>query len=111
MVRETLADGLVSELSTAAEAIGIGEASLAAALGDGQTIAEVARANGVKPRRVVTALVARVVADVAAEIRRGELSPGQVRWLVALATQRAEDQVVSPFPPIEFRPRGTLSGA
>jgi hypothetical protein len=104
MVIETLADGLVSELSTAAAVIGIGEDSLAAALGDGQSIADVARANGVKPRRVVTALVARVVADMGAEIRRGELSPDQVRWLVALATLRAEDQVACPFPSIEFRP-------
>jgi hypothetical protein len=102
MAIETLANGLVSELATAAAVIGIGERSLAVALADGRTIAEVARANGVKPRRVVTALVARVVADMAAEIRRGELSRDQVRWLVALATWRAEDQVTSPFPSIGF---------
>jgi hypothetical protein len=94
---------IVSELSVAAHAIGIGEAALAAALSDGRTIAQVARANGVKPRRVVTALVSRVVADVAADIRRGDLSADQVRWLVALATWRAEDQVTSTFPAIEFR--------
>jgi F0F1-type ATP synthase membrane subunit c/vacuolar-type H+-ATPase subunit K len=110
MVSETLADGLVSELSAAAAAIGIGQATLAAALADGQTIAQVARANGVKPRRVVTALVARAVADVAADIRRGDLSPDQVRWLVALATRRAEDQVTSEYPPIEFRPASVAAG-
>jgi hypothetical protein len=98
------ADGLVSELSTAAAAIGIAEEALAEALSDGQTIAEVARANGVKPRRVVTALVSRVVADVAADIRRGDLSQDQIRWLVALATWRAEGQVTSPFPAVAFRP-------
>ena len=109
MLSETLEDRrawpggeLVSELSIAAQAIGIGEAALAAALSDGQSIARVARRNGVKPHRVVTALVSRVVADVAAEIRRGDLSADQVRWLVALATWRAEDQVASTFPPIEF---------
>ena len=109
MVSETLEDRrawlggeLVSELSVAAQAIGIGEAALAAALSDGQSIAQVARRNGVKPHRVVTALVSRVVADVAADIRRGDLSADHVRWLVALATCRAEDQVASTFPPIEF---------
>jgi hypothetical protein len=69
----------------------------------------VARANGVKARRVVTALVSRVVADVAADIRRGDLSADQVRWLVALATWRAEDQVTSVFPPTEFRPASLAS--
>jgi hypothetical protein len=109
MLSETLEDRrawpggeLVSELSIAAQAIGIGEVALAAALSDGQSIAQVARLNGVKPHRVVTALVSRVVAEVAAEIRRGDLSADQVRWLVALATWRAEDQVASTFPPIEF---------
>ena len=111
MVSQTLADRpawpadeLVSELSIAAKAIGIDEAALATALTDGLTIAQVARLNGVKPRRVVTALVSHVVADVAADIRRGDLSSDQIRWLVALATWRAEHQVTSAFPPIEFRP-------
>jgi hypothetical protein len=102
------ADELVSELSIAAEVIGIDEAALAAALTDGLTIAQVARLNGVKPRRVVTRLVSHVVADVAADIRRGDLSSDQIGWLVALATWRAEHQVTSAFPPIEFRP-GSLA--
>lgn len=115
MVSETLADpqawpaeGLVSELSIAATAIGIEEAALAAALSDGQTIAKVARANKVKPRRVVTALVSHVVAEMAADIRRGDLSGDQIGRLVALATWRAEDLITSVFPPIEFRP-GSLA--
>jgi hypothetical protein len=115
MVSQTLADRpawradeLVSELSIAAKAIGVDEAALATALGDGLTIAQVARLNGVKPRRVVIALVSYVVADVAADIRRGDLSSDQIQWLVVLATWRAEHQVTSAFPPIEFRP-GTLA--
>jgi hypothetical protein len=115
MVSQTLADRqawpadeLVSELSIAAKAIGIDEAALATALTDGLTIAQVARLNGVKPRRVVIALVSYVVADVAADIRRGDLSSDQIQWLVTLATWRAEHQVTSAFPPIEFRP-GSLA--
>jgi hypothetical protein len=98
------ADELVSELSIAAKAIGIDEAALATALADGLTIAQVARLHGVKPRRVVTTLVSHVVADVAADIRRGDLNSDQIGWLVALATWRAEQQVTCAFPPIEFRP-------
>jgi phosphoglycerate dehydrogenase-like enzyme len=111
MVYETLdsrqawpADELVSELPIVAEVIGMGEAALVAALGDGQTIAQVARVHGVKPRRVVKALVSQAVVDMAADIRGGDLTADQVRWLVALATWRAEDLVTSTFPPIEFRP-------
>jgi hypothetical protein len=116
MVSQTLADRpawpadeLVSELSIAATAIGIDEAALATALTDGLTIAQVARLNGVKPRRVVIALVSHVVADVAADIRRGDLSSDQIQWLVALATWRAEHLVTSAFPPIQFRPGSLVS--
>jgi hypothetical protein len=106
------ADELVSELSVAAGAMGIDEASLATALGNGQTMAEVALVHGVKQRQVIRALVSHVVASAADDIHRGDLSPDQVTWLVALATWRAEQQVTSAFPPIEFRPRpeAALSG-
>lgn len=105
------ADELVSELSIAASAMGIDEATLATALSRGQTMAQVARANGVKERRVVRALVGCVVASVADDIRRGNLSPDQVTWLVALATWRAEQLVASAFPSIEFQPQlGSFSG-
>ncbi len=96
-------DDLVSELSITAAAIGIEDADLTAALGAGKTVAEVARAHGVSVRRVMIALVSDAVQEVAADVRRGELSPGHVRWIVALATQRAQDQVTSTFPEVGFR--------
>jgi hypothetical protein len=96
-------DNLVSELSIAAEAIGIDGEVLAAALGEGETIAQVAARYGVNAHRVVVALVSDAVAEVAADVRRGELTPEHVRWLVALATRRAEDQIASKFPPLGFR--------
>jgi hypothetical protein len=99
------ADELVSELSIAARAIGIDEATLATALGNGQTMAQVARVNGVTQRQVVRALVSSVVASAADDIQCGDLSGDQVTWLVALATRRAEMQVTSAYPPIAFRPR------
>ena len=94
---------LISELSITAAAIGIADAELAAALSEGKTVAEVARAHGVSVRRVIVALVSDAVQEVAADVRSGELSPGHVRWLVALATQRAQDQVTSRFPEVGFR--------
>jgi hypothetical protein len=94
---------LVSELSIAAKAIGVDEEVLAAALGEGETIAQVAARNGVDAHRVVVALVTDSVAEVAADVRSGELAGKHVRWLVALATRRAEDQITSKFPPLGFR--------
>lgn len=105
------ADELVSELSVAARAIGIDEARLVSALSSGQTMAQVARANGVKEHQVVSALVSSVVASVADDIRRGDLNADQVTWLVSLATWRAEQQVTSTFPAIEFRPNAAVSQA
>jgi hypothetical protein len=98
------ADELVSEISVAARAMGVDEATLAAALSNGQTMAQVARVHGVKERRVVRALVSSVVASAADDIRRGELSTDQVTWLVTLATRRAEKQVTTAFPAMQFGP-------
>ncbi len=101
---------LVSELSITATAIGIDDADLAAALDEGKTVAEVALAHGVSVRRVIIALVSDAVQEVAADVRNGELSPRHVRWLVALATQRAQDQVTSRFPEVGFRRHAALPG-
>lgn len=98
------ADGLISELPIAANVIGIGQPELAMALDGGLTIAQVALMHGVKVRRVITALVSDVVAAMADEIRRGDLSADQVSWLVALASWRAEALVTSAFPGIGFWP-------
>lgn len=86
-------DEMVNELTMTARAIGIDEADLAMALADGQIIAEIAQARGMKPRQAVRALVSHVVASVADDIRRGALNADQVTWLVALATWYAEQQV------------------
>lgn len=51
--------GRAAAIRTAAEAIGIDADELRAALRDGQTIAQVAEANGVDPQDVIDALVAQ----------------------------------------------------
>src|SRR5260370_3542419 len=79
-------DELVSELAITAAAIGIDEKELAAALGDGKTVADVAAAHGVSVRRVIIALVSVAGQEGAAHVRPGVPSPRHVRWLVPLAT-------------------------
>ena len=96
---------LITDLSIAASVIGITEEDLTAALTGGKTIADVAAEHRADVHRVVVALVSDAVADVAADVRRGELTAGHVRWLVALATMRAEEQVITKFPPIGLRRR------
>jgi hypothetical protein len=94
----------VSELSIAAKTIGISEAALAVKLSSGQTTAQVARQNGVKPHRVVVALVSASVAEMAADIWQGNLTSDQVQRLVTLATARAVAQITCTFPALGFRP-------
>lgn len=83
----------VATLEEAAAAIGIEVTDLRTALQDGQTIAEVATANGVDPQTVIDALVAafnvkideavasgRITADLAAE--KKEAAPERITALV-----------------------------
>ncbi len=59
----------------AAKAIGIDAKELATALRDGKSIADVARANGVDPTKVVDALVKAGTARVDAAVVAGRLKP------------------------------------
>lgn len=65
-------------LSTAAEVIGISADDLRAALAEGQTLAEVAQANGVDPQRVIDALVAEAEQRITTMVNEGpqHLVPG-----------------------------------
>jgi urease gamma subunit len=56
--------GRAAAIRTAAEAIGIDADELRAALRDGQTIAQVAEANGVDPQDVIDALVAQATGRI-----------------------------------------------
>ena len=61
-------------LATAAEAIGISEDDLRAALDDGKTIAEVAKAHDVEPQAVIDALVKAASARIDARVADGDLT-------------------------------------
>ena len=62
-------------LATAAKAIGVSPEDLVAALKDGKSIADVAKAKGIDPATVVDALVKAGTARVDAAVKDGKLKP------------------------------------
>ena len=88
---------LVTDTSVAAKAIGISEADLVAALGKGQTIAQVAQSKGVNPQAVIDALVADGKAELADQVKNGQLTQAQADSEQAAVVQRATGQVNGTF--------------
>jgi hypothetical protein len=80
-------------LDTAADAIGIEPDELADALLDGQTIAEVATANGVEPQAVIDALVAEAEARLADLVADGRLDEQAAADRLARMTERITEAV------------------
>lgn len=73
--------GFFATLDAAAETIGITEDDLRDALRDGETIAEVAEAQGVEPQTVIDALVADATTRIDDAIADGELDADQAAEL------------------------------
>ncbi len=93
-------------LDTAAEAIGIEPEELRDALIDGQSLAEVAEANGVDRLAVVDALTAEVQTRIDAQIERGHIDQERADDLAAAAAERIEAMVDGSFErPEGFRGR------
>jgi hypothetical protein len=84
---------VVPPVEVAADAIGIEAADLVAALRDGQTIAEVAEANGVAPSVVVDAIVAAQRERLAGAVEEGELTQEEADELAATLEEQATDLV------------------
>ncbi|HEV8114603.1 MAG TPA: hypothetical protein VGP53_00080, partial [Acidimicrobiales bacterium] len=63
--------------ATAAKAIGSSEADLKTALGNGQSVAQVAQAKGVDPAKVISALVDEAKAKLAEEVKAGRITQAQ----------------------------------
>jgi hypothetical protein len=83
----------VTDTSVVAKAIGMTEADLISALQGGQTVAEVAKAKGVDVQKVIDALVADGMDELAAEVKAGTITQAQADAMKAEVTQRATDQV------------------
>ena len=85
-------------LQTAADAIGIETDELAAAIRDGQSIAEVAEANGVEPQVVIDALVDAASARIDQAAAEHDLDEDRVEQLKARLPELAETFVNGEFP-------------
>jgi hypothetical protein len=85
-------------LTTAAETIGIPADELRAALEDGQTLAEVATANGVEPQAVIDALVADVTTRLDEAVADGRIDQADADARLAELTERITTAVEEGFP-------------
>jgi len=82
----------VTDTSVVADAIGITEANLIAALNSGQTPADVAKANNVDVQVVIDALVKDGEQELADQVTAGTLTQAQADAQKAAVLQRATDQ-------------------
>ena len=82
-------------LDVAAATIGISESELVEAVRDGQSVAEVAEANGVEAQAVIEALVAEVNARVDEAVASGDLDVDRAATIKAEAVERITDFVNS----------------
>ena len=97
---------LIADLDTAAQAIGIDTDALHDALQEGQTLAEVAQANGVDPQAVVDAMVAAARSRITEDVSAGRLSQDEADRLLADIESRITDLVngVAPQGPPDGAP-------
>lgn len=86
-------------LDAAAEAIGISADDLRAALHDGQTIAEVAEANGVDVSTVADAMVADAQAHLADEVAEGHLTQDEADARLADLESHIDAMIDGELPP------------
>jgi prolyl-tRNA editing enzyme YbaK/EbsC (Cys-tRNA(Pro) deacylase) len=100
----------VTDTSVAAQAIGISESDLVTALNNGQTMADVAKANNVDPQKVIDALVADGKQELAAAVQAGTLTQAQSDSMATNLTQRVTDQVNGTFPAHRGRPDAPPAG-
>jgi hypothetical protein len=91
-------------LDVVSTTIGITEAELREALADGETIAEVAEANGVSAQTVIDALVEAINARVDEAVAAGNLDEDEAAEIKANAVDRATAIVNGEWPP--FPPGG-----
>jgi hypothetical protein len=84
-------------LDDAAEAIGIEMDELMQSLRDGQTLAQIAEANGVEPQAVIDAMVAAAQERIDAAVAAGRLDDAEAAERTADVTQRITELVNEGF--------------
>lgn len=105
---------MMADLDTAAQAIGIDADALRDALQGGQTLAEVAQANGVDPQTVIDALVAEAQARIADDVSAGRITQDDADQVLADLESHITDLVngVAPQGPPDGGPSfsGPMAG-
>ena len=96
-----------ASLDVAAATIGITEAELVSALREGQSVAEVAEANGVSAQTVIDALVSEINTRVDEALAAGTLDEERATEIKANAVEKATSWVNGELP---LLPRGGLFG-
>ena len=85
------------DFAAAADYVGVTEAELRASLEDGDTLAEIATANGKAAAGLVDALVAAAKADLAEKVAAGRLTEAQRTQILADLESRLADVVDGEF--------------
>lgn len=85
------------DFAAAADFLGVTEAKLRTSLENGDTLAEVAKANGKTAAGLVDALVAAAKADLAEKVAAGRLTEAQRTSIVADLESRLDDVVNGEF--------------
>ena len=80
-------------LTVVAETIGITEDDVLAGLQSGQTLAEIAEANGSSADAVIQAILADMTERAAAKVAAGEITQAEADEFLANATERVTDMV------------------
>ena len=97
-------------LPAVAEALGMSEEELRTALGDGQTIADIAAGRGVEVQTVVDAIVAAHRERLDEKVASGELTREQADEMLTHAEERAAAFVNGEPPAFHGRPHGGPRG-
>jgi hypothetical protein len=85
------------DFAAAADYLGVTEANLRASLEDGDTLAEIAKANGKTAAGLVDALVAAAKADLDEKVDAGRLTSAQRAAIIADLESRIDDVVNGEF--------------
>lgn len=96
------------DFEAAAAFVGVEETELRERLRDGETLAEIARAEGKTPAGLVDALVAAATADLAEKVEQGRLTDAQRDAILEDLESRIDDVVSGEF---TFGFRGPHGGA
>ena len=94
---------LGARFSVLAELVGTDVDSLKAALGEGQTLAEIADGNGVEAQTVIDSLLEKANERIDAAVEAGKLTEEEAETKRSEAATRIEDLVNSGFDQQSFR--------